>query len=135
MKFAFINDDVVKKIEDFESEDQILDGHLYQAVINITDYSYMPKIGWSYKKGILFLYCAPVTARQIRRGLLASGVFEADIEAALNSLPEPTRSVSLIEWRQSNEFFRDNSLVPMVAVMLGWNAEQLDNLWILSSKL
>lgn len=135
MKFAFINDNEIKKIEDHESMDSILDGHHYQVVMDITDYSYMPKVGWLYSNGNLFLYCPPVTARQIRRALLTLGITGALIEASLGGLPEPTRSAALIEWEYSNEFFRTHELVPVVSTMLGWNAEQVDALWLLAGSL
>lgn len=135
MDFAFINDNIIKKVETFESFDLIEDAHIYQAVIDITNYVYKPQVGWTFENGVLFLKLAPVTARQIRRALLKFDLTEETIVGALNTLPEPTKSEALIEWEYSNEFFRNNDLVAMVGQMLGWNTEQLDNLWILADSL
>lgn len=126
---------MIERIDDVEDDLGIIRAHEYQAVIDISDYSYMPEVGWSYENGKLFLKLAPVTARQIRRGLLALGITGVMIETALNSLPEPTKSAALIEWEYSNEFFRTHELVAMVAQMLGWTAKDLDDLWKLSRSL
>ena len=135
MKYAFVNDNVIKKIEEWESYEQILDSHHFQIVIDITGLEYQPQVGWTFENGVLFLKLAPVTARQIRRALLSVGLNEATIVGALNTLPEPTKSAALIEWEYSNEFFRTHYLVPMVGQMLGWNTQQLDELWVLAGKL
>ena len=135
MKYAFINDNEVKKIEEWESDEQILDSHHFQAVIDITGIEYQPQVGWTYDNGNLFLKLAPVTARQIRRALLAVGLSETTILGALNTLPVPTKSAALIEWEYSNEFFRTHYLVGMVGQMLGWNTKQLDDLWLLAKTL
>jgi hypothetical protein len=135
MKYAFVNDNEIKKIEEWESLEQIIDGHLFQHVIDITGFQYQPQVGWTFDNGKLFLKLAPVTARQIRRALLSIGLTEATILGALNTLPEPTKSAALIEWEYSNEFFRTHYLVGMVGQMLGWNTKQLDDLWVLASTL
>lgn len=132
-KFAFINDNKVIEKRDAESVDEFTDCHLFQHVIDITDYSYQPQVGWSFENGVLFLKLAPVTARQIRRALLDFGLTETVIVGALNTLSEPTKSQALIEWEYSNEFFRTHNLVALVGQMLGWNTEQLDALWVLAA--
>lgn len=76
-----------------------------------------------------------VTPRQIRLALLLSGVLLSDIEAALNSLPEPVKSYALIEWEYSLAFKRVNPLVEQVGQLLGWTSGQLDNLWKTASTL
>ena len=57
------------------------------------------------------------------------------IDAALATLPEPMKSLAQTEWEYSTEFFRRRPLVESVGVMLGWNSEQLDNLWLLAGSL
>lgn len=135
MKFAFVNENVIKKIEDHESRELIEDAHLYQVVIDITDLVYQPQVGWVFEKGKLFLYCKPITARQIRIALLLIGLSEEMIEAALDTLDEPTRSIAKIEWHKSTEFDRNDELVGMVGQMLGWNDEQLDQLWVTAATI
>lgn len=76
-----------------------------------------------------------VTPRQIRQALVLSNVAIADIDAAINSLAEPTRSLARIEWEYSVAFHRDRPLVAQVGQMLGWTNQQLDDLWALAATL
>lgn len=76
-----------------------------------------------------------VTPRQIRQALILSGVNLAEIDQAIDDLPEPTRSLAKAEWEYSNAFERNRPLVAQVAAMLGWTPEQLDQLWILAGTL
>jgi hypothetical protein len=59
-----------------------------------------------------------VTPRQIRQAIIMmGGITIEQIEAALNQLPEPTRSLAKIEWEYSISFKRKNpfpSLVPNI---------------------
>ena len=136
MAWAFINDDRVVKIESDITEDQIDEvRHLYQVIIDITEFSRQPKVGWIYNKGVLMPDIQNVTPRQIRQALILSGISIEMIDGALDSLPEPTRSLAKAEWEYSIAFERNRPLVKSVAIMLGWNDEQLDNLWILAKSL
>lgn len=76
-----------------------------------------------------------VTPRQIRQALVLQGISLADIDSALNSLEEPTKSLALISWEFSLSFERSNPLVAQVGQMLGWNDSQLDDLWIFAGSL
>jgi hypothetical protein len=76
-----------------------------------------------------------VTPRQIRQALVLSGVNMEQIEAALDSLPEPTRSLAKIEWEYSIAFQRNRPLVAQVGTMLGWTSAQIDDLWALARGL
>jgi hypothetical protein len=76
-----------------------------------------------------------VTPRQIRQALILMGVNLQQIEDALNSLPEPTKSLARIEWEYSIAFQRNRDLVSQMGAMLGWTSAQLDSLWILAAKL
>lgn len=134
MNYAFINDNKIIKIEEHDAYESIVDSHLFQYVLEIDGLDPYPRVGWVYEKGVLWNKLPQVTARQIRRALLDFGLSEATILAALNTLPEPTKSQALIEWEYSNEFFRNHFFVPMVGQMLGWNSDQLDELWILAAK-
>lgn len=70
-----------------------------------------------------------ISPRQIRIALLNQGITASMIESSLNSLEEPQKSIALIEWEYATEFKRNHPLVPGVAAALGWNDEQLDDLW------
>lgn len=76
-----------------------------------------------------------VTPRQIRQALILSGVSIQQIEDALDSLPEPTKSLAKVEWEYSISFQRSHPLVNQVGSMLGWSSQQLDDLWKLAASL
>lgn len=76
-----------------------------------------------------------VTPRQIKQALILSGVSLSAIETALNTLSEPTKSLAIIEWQESNMFVRNHPLVLAVGQMLGWTSQQLDDLWLFAGTL
>jgi hypothetical protein len=76
-----------------------------------------------------------VSPRQIRQALLISGASLSQIDTALNSLPEPTKSMALVEWEYSVTFQRNRPLVNAVGQLLGWTSTQLDNLWKFAATL
>lgn len=70
-----------------------------------------------------------VTMRQARLALLDTGLLDT-VEAALNSLPEPTKTRSLIEWNHGSTVERNSALVVQMANALGLDPTQVDNLFI-----
>lgn len=78
---------------------------------------------------------ADVTPRQIRQALILSGVSISQIDDALESLPEPTRSLAKTEWEYSTSFQRSRPLVSQVGALLGWSSTQLDDLWLYAAGL
>lgn len=76
-----------------------------------------------------------VTPRQMRQALILSGVTAQQIEDAINSFEEPTRSLAMVEWEYSTAFQRHRPLVQQVGAMLGWTPEMLDDLWRLARTL
>jgi len=75
-----------------------------------------------------------LTMRQARLTLLGAGLLD-DVEAAINSLPEPQKSAAKIEWEYSNEVQRYNGFVSALAPMLGLTDAQLDAMFIQGSQL
>lgn len=73
-----------------------------------------------------------VTMRQARLALLDAGLLNT-IDAALNSLPEPTKTRSLIEWNHGSVVERNSALVSQMAAVLGLDSTQVDNLFIQAS--
>lgn len=73
-----------------------------------------------------------VTMRQARLALLDSGLLST-VEAALNALPEPGRTRSLIEWNHGTTVERSSALVAQMAASLGLDESQLDNLFTQAS--
>ncbi len=131
--FAFVKDNLVEKILDVTSEEIQVMGSQYSAVIDIEGMSPQPKVGWKFENGKLIKNLPDVTPRQIRQALIMSGVSLDAISTALNSLPEPTRSLAKAEWEYSIAVKRNRPLVDNVGAMLGWTEEQVDNLWLFAS--
>lgn len=71
----------------------------------------------------------PLTRRQLRLGLLAMGITSAQVEEAIGDLPEPDRSVALIEWQDASVYLRTHPLVDQIAAALDMDAEALDAAW------
>lgn len=132
---AFINDNMVKMLKDISEEGVDLVRHHYQVVVDTDTLPRYPGVGWVYKNGKCYPEIPSVTPRQIRQALILSGITRQQVEDGLNSLPEPQKSLALVEWEYSLIFDRGNDLVSQVAAMLGWNEDQLDQLWIFAGKL
>lgn len=137
MALLYINDYTVVRREENADINNIPDAHLYQHVIDTATIDRNPQVGWIFDKktGALYPNIAPVTPRQIRQALILSGISLSLIDSALDSLPEPTRSLALAEWEYSNEFQRNRPLVSNVAQLLGWTEDQIDALWIFAGTL
>lgn len=112
----------------------------FDALIRIDNLSPTPGIGWSYNGSTFAAPVIPpepiadVTPRQMRTALAIYGVLTA-VEAALDSLSEPTKTLAKIEWDYSIAFQRNRPLVAQVGQMLGWSDAQLDALWIFAAGL
>lgn len=83
-----------------------------------------------------------VTMRQARQALLMSGALggtaeavDAAVRARIGAMPEPARSLGLIEWEFSGEVHRDRPLLKMLGQALGMSAQQIDDLFIAASNL
>lgn len=135
MKFVFINDNRVKKKVDTDEETAFSEMHLFQTVICVDGMNPEPDVDWIWDNGILYRNIPTVTPRQIRQALILSGVSLQTIEDALDSLPEPTRSLAKTEWEYSVNFDRRRPLVVQVGLMLGWTSNQLDDLWLFAGKI
>lgn len=75
-----------------------------------------------------------VTARQMKKALAITGKL-AMIEAYINSMAEPNKTLVGIEFRESNEFQRNNAILNQMAPLLGLNQEQVDELFVLAATL
>lgn len=116
------------------------DGHTWQ-LMNKSEYdSYVASNQaaydtWSAAQVEPAEYIPDVTPRQIRQALVLMNVSMSQITDALASLPEPTKSMAQIEWEYSLAFERNRPLVTQVGVMLGWSAQQLNDLWKFAASL
>lgn len=77
---------------------------------------------------------AVVSMRQARLALLGAGKL-ADVNAAIDALPEPDRSAALIEWEYSTEVRRDYGFVVALGQQLGLTDEQLDAMFVTAATL
>lgn len=135
MLYAFINDNEVKKIEDHGEDDAFAQLRYYQQIIPIDGIDPIPKVGWAWDGVAMFNKLPDITPRQLRLALVMNGINMSDVEAALDTLPEPHKSYASISWNYAVAFSRRDPLVDSVALMLGWTSEQLDDLWVFAGKL
>lgn len=142
MIYAQIKDGIIKNtiiVDGNSPMDKLSVG--YDTLIRIDNLSPNPAIDWTYDGNTFSAPVVPpepiadVTPRQMRQALILSGVSLAAIDAALNSLSEPTKSLAMVEWEYSIAFQRNRPLVAQVGIMLGWTNQQLDALWIFASGL
>jgi hypothetical protein len=75
-----------------------------------------------------------VTMRQARLALLDAELL-ANVQPAINSLPEPDKTKAQIEWDYSNALQRSNPFVDVLGAALGLSSQDLDNLFIQASAL
>lgn len=71
----------------------------------------------------------PLTPRQIRLGLLAGGITEAMVDAAL------TDPHAIIEWKYASQYKRDHPLVAGLGAAFGLSEAQIDGMWQAAQQL
>jgi hypothetical protein len=114
--------------------------HLGQVIGHMELPDNTPEEIWAEKLAVYSSVNSPaiesVSPRQIRQALfLSAAITEEIIDTALNSLPDPEKTLALINWKYATSFERTNSLVDGVAGLLGWTSQQLDDLWIYAATL
>jgi hypothetical protein len=72
---------------------------------------------------------APLTARQLRLGLLKINIKPADVAAAIAALPADQRDQAEIEWDYASEYRRDHPLIATLGDSFGLTADQIDAAW------
>lgn len=72
----------------------------------------------------------PLNPRQIRLGLLAAGITEEMIDAALAG-----NATGMIEWKYAPSYLRDHHLIEALAGSFGLTSEQVDLLWTQAAQL
>ncbi len=72
----------------------------------------------------------PLTARQLRLGLLAAGISPSTVTATINALPAgPDKEKALVEWEFASTFNRMHPLIATVGAALGLSDVQIDAMW------
>lgn len=136
MKYAYIENNTA--IEVVESNPSILFvPHYASKFIQVEDDC---KVGYVLEEGVWVAPVLPVyipqeiTMRQARLALLDAGLL-ANVQTAINSLPEPAKTKAQIEWDYSNALQRDNPFVTTLGTALGLSSDDIDNLFITASGL
>lgn len=82
------------------------------------------------------IHLAPLTARQLRLGLIAAGVTLSSVDSAIAVIPDPTeREIATVEWEYASQFERDHSLIEQIGDALGMTVEQIDAAWLTAMEL
>lgn len=77
---------------------------------------------------------ARVTMRQARLALHAAGLL-VQVEAAIEALPEPNRTVARIEWDYASEVHRASEFVTLLGAALELDKQSLDDLFLKAREL
>lgn len=75
-----------------------------------------------------------VTMRQARLALLENGLL-ANVQPAINYLPEPDKTKAQIEWDYSNGLERSNPFVATLGAALGLDGAGIDALFLQAAQL
>lgn len=59
----------------------------------------------------------------------------ADIEATLNSLPDPPRTIARNRWENKDTISRNSPIIAQMQALLGWTNAYVDELFVESAKL
>ena len=72
----------------------------------------------------------PLTARQLRLGLVLHGFNLSSVEAAIDAIEDGTdREVARIEWEYETIFERSHPFIDWLGAALGLTPEQVDDMW------
>ena len=137
MKYAHVVNNAINEIVESDPRMLFVPGYAAQF-IEVPD---NVETGWKLVDGewvaagpIVNLVPQEVTMRQARLALLDAELL-GNVQAAINSLPEPAKTKAQIEWDYSNALQRSNPFVATLGGALGLDSEALDNLFIAASKL
>jgi hypothetical protein len=75
-----------------------------------------------------------ITMRQCRLALLAAGKLAA-VDAAIGTLPEPSKSAAATEWEYAHEVYRGASFVALLGAAIGFTEAEVDNLFVEAKSL
>lgn len=78
----------------------------------------------------------PLSAVQIRMGLLTNGIKESDVDTVIAAMPEgEEKDAAKIKWEKSDEYHRDNPLIEQIGTALGLSEEQINTMWKAAEEL
>ena len=76
-----------------------------------------------------------ISQRQLRTQLALNGFDLSDVQAVIDSLPDPNKTIAQIAWDYSLTFVRNDALLNSIAGILGISQSDLDQIFINASKL
>jgi len=76
-----------------------------------------------------------VSQRQLRTQLSLNGFDLGDVQAVIDSLPDPNKTIAQIAWDYSLTFVRNDALLNSISGILGISQSDLDQIFINASKL
>lgn len=78
----------------------------------------------------------PLSARQLRLGLLADGISPSIVSATIGAMPAgPDKDKAQIEWEYATTFNRMHPLIATVGAALGLSDQQIDTMWTAAAGL
>jgi hypothetical protein len=104
---------MVVPVEDYE----ILDLEEATARVLAEDAAHAP---------VVFARLKPIN---FELGMLSLNVTADQIDAAINGLPEPDRTIARIYWTRATGFLRDDPLIEQIAAIFNITSEQIDEAW------
>ena len=76
-----------------------------------------------------------ISQRQLRTQLALNGFDLSDVQAIIDSLPDPNKTIAQIAWDYSLTFVRNDALLNSIADILGITESELNDIFINASKL
>ncbi|MCZ4092586.1 hypothetical protein [Sinorhizobium psoraleae] len=72
----------------------------------------------------------PLTARQLRLGLVNSGLALAQVDAAIEAMPDgPEKETARIEWEYATTFVRGHAFITAISGALILSEMEIDKMW------
>lgn len=96
---------------------------------------------WNFSTGSWTPYVPPVaypplTRRQLKLMLYNVGITEADVDAEISAIADPsTRDLAMIQWKDASQFKRDHHLIAQMAGAFSLSDTQVDSLWLAAADL
>lgn len=78
---------------------------------------------------------APLSARQLRLGLLKIGISPDQVDTAIDRLPADQKVTAKIEWDYASEYKRDHYLIALLGASFGLTEEQINEAWLVAQSL
>lgn len=76
-----------------------------------------------------------ITKLQLKIQLVRMGFDLQIIENAIDTLPEPQKTIAKLSWTEATNFYRDNDMIESVGQILNLTSEQIDELFINAEKI